>query len=256
MIVLEAIMVFSKTTLDGLIFLEKELISGFNIENDDFLNSISLNVKYYHNVPEHIKNVINQIKKEVGVKFNRRLLLEEHLKTGVFKWEPYFDHEQGNKYYLIQKNDGEIKVIPLTIQEMRNYDGSDLLIARDKTRVITFLPLCNNEARLIYQFLRKKASKKIISEDGSLKNNTGYIDDKCHQVPLFIIKDQDNLIKDKEDLIEVVNLKFKKGNEILQSLITKKKLRRVLSAFANFDCEFKLYREKRYVSPEFHTYMD
>ncbi|MBN1644594.1 hypothetical protein JW851_00960 [Candidatus Woesearchaeota archaeon] len=249
-------MAFSKTTLEGLIFLERELVSGFNIENDDFLNAISLNVKYYHNVPKHIKNVINKIEKEIKFYFQRSPALKEHSKIGIFKWQPYFDHEKGNKYYIIQKTAGEINVIPLSIKEMKEYKGNNLLIACDKTRIITFLPLCEQEAQVIYQFLRNKTSKKIISSDGSLINNIGYIDEKCHQVPLFVIKDQNNFIKDKRDLIEVVNLKFKKAGETLQSLITKKKLRKVLSAFANFDCEFKLYKEKRYVSPEFHSYMD
>ncbi len=249
-------MAFSQTTLEGLIFLEKELISGFNIENDDFLNAISLNVKYYHNVPDHIKNLIKQISKEVYSNLKRNPVLKEHSKIGIFKWEPYFDHEKGNKYFEVQRKRRKINIIPLTIKEMKEYKGSNLLIARDKTKIITFLPLCDKEALAIYQFLRNKASKKIISNNGSLINNVNYLDEKCHKVPLFIIKDQDNLIKNKKNLVEVVNLKFKKEEEILQSLVTKEKLGKILSNFANFDCEFELHREKRYVSPEFHIYMD
>ncbi len=245
---------FSQTTLDGLVFIEKGLISGFNLENDDFLNAISLNTKYYHNVPEHIKNLVEYINKEIRKKFGKIPEIEEHSKTGVFKWHSSFRHMKGNRYFEIIQAEKELKVAPITIKDMKRYSGNGLLIARDKTKIVSFLPNCSEEALQICSLLRDKAGKKIIS-NGVLINNANYLDKYCHEIPLFIVKDQDNVIEDKAGLVEVVNLKFKKNEEILQSLVSKRNLRRILPKFALFDCEFELHKEKRYISEEFATYM-
>ena len=247
-------MTFSKTTLEGLVFLEKGLISGFNIENDDFLNAISLNTKYYHNVPEHIKNLLAQINEKIYEKLGITPEIKEHSKTGVFKWHPSFRHMPGNRYFEIKRTRNRVTVAPITVKKMKKYDGTGLLISKDKTKIISFLPTCSEEAQEICYFLRNRTGKKIMSDKGLIRN-VEKLDKYCHEIPLFIVKDSEEVIADKDGLVEVVNLKFKKNEEILQTLINKRNLKRVLSKFSLFDCEFELHKEKRYVSEEFATYM-
>jgi hypothetical protein len=144
----------------------------------------------------------------------------------------------------------------LTVGEMQKYTGPGFIVAKDYAKIIDFIPSNGAEAKEICHFLRFNASKLLLGPDGNYIENPDFLDEGCHKVPLFIVKDQKNLITDKQDLVEVINLKFRKGDNILQSLMSQNQLRRVLTGLATFDCEFELQKEIRYVSPEFANYMD
>ena len=99
--------------------------------------------------------------------------------------------------------------------------------------------------------MREKFSKKIF-RDGKLVDNP-VIDERCHQIPLFIVKDSDDIIEDKSGLVKIINLRFIKEDRVLQSLIKPEELKKILARFGTFECELK--KENRYVSLEFACYM-
>lgn len=143
--------------------------------------------------------------------------------------------------------------MPIQYPNIKEYNGPGFIIARDYTKVLDIIISEGKEGEFLYKFLREKCSKKIFKE-GILVDNP-VIDERCHQIPLFIVKDSNNLIEDKSGLIQVINLKFIKEENVLQSLIKPEELSRILTRFGTFDCEFELKKENRYVSLEFASYM-
>lgn len=244
---------FDHVTLEGLELLEKRLISGFNLENDEFLSAISLNLKYYHNSPEHMLFLIEYLNKEFKEKFNKNPKIINHEKTGIFRWEKYFDDEPGNEYFIAERKKGRLDTSPIKYVDIKEYDGQGFIIAKDYAKVLDLIISDGKEGEFLYKFMREKCSKKILKE-GKLVDNP-VIDEKCHQIPLFIVKDSDNLIEDKSGLVQVINLRFIKENKILQSLIKPEELSKILTRFGSFECEFELRKENRYVSLEFASYM-
>ncbi len=245
--------IFDRVTLEGLVLLEKRLISGFNLEDDEFLNVISLNLKYYHNSFEHIQFLIEILNEEVKKRFNKGLKITNHKKVGIFRWEKYFDNELGNEYFIVERKKGKLEITPISYPNTKEYRGSGFIIVRDYSQVLDLLISEGKEGEFLYQFLREKCSKKIFRDNKLVDNPV--IDERCQQIPLFTIKDIDNLIEDKSGIVEVVNLKFIKEDKTLQSLIKPKELKRILTKFGTFECEFKLEKENRYVSLEFNYYM-
>lgn len=245
--------IFNTSTLEGLIFLEKTLISGFNLEDDDFLNVISLNLKYYHNSPEHILFLTEMLSTEFKKRFNTTLRTKIHEKTGIFRWEQYFDDEPGYAYFIVERKEGKVTTTAISHYHALTYNVPGFVIAKDHIKVLDLFPANGQEGEFLYTFLREKCSKKIFREDQLVDNPA--IDEQCHQVPLFVVKDYDNLIKDKSGLVKVVNLKFIKKGVTLQSLVTPVDFHKILARFRTFECEFELKKETRYVSLEFAQYM-
>lgn len=244
---------FDQITLEGLVFLEKGVVSGFNIENDEFLNAISLNVKYYHSTPEHIQFLTTRLCEEFRRRFGKEPEIMKHDKVGVFRWEPYFDLEAEYKYFAVIGN-GAYTVTEIPSETLSSYTGSGFLIASSQDRIINFIIRSGPEGEFVYKYLRRHAQKRILV-NGRLVDNPNVIDGKCHQIPLFIVKDTEGLIQDKSGLVEVVNLKFLKGDRCLQSLVKPLEVGKIFERLGGFDCDFELRREARYVSLEFASYM-
>ncbi len=245
---------FDKTTLEGLIFLDKKLLTGFNIEDDNFLSAVSLCVKYYHNVDEHIKRFISELSTDFEKKFGKKSASQEHQKTGVFRWEKYFDDEEGNKYFIVEKTGKTYTAKPSTYEEAMKYAGPGFIITKDKCKIIDFLVENQEEAKATYQFIRHRASGQIM-KDGKLVNNPECNITKSHHVPLIVVKDEKNLLKETPNLVQVVNLKFRKEETTLQSLVRQEDVSRIFRQVGAFDCAFELTKEKRYVTEEFASYL-
>jgi len=247
-------MTFTETTLEALLFLDKGLISGFNIENDNFLNAISLHVKYYHNIEQHIVNLRKKLSAEISKKFGYTPEIVEHDKIGIFRWESYFDFVKDNKYYSVRKNGDFYTTQEIPEVDIINFNQDGFMVAQDSTKILSFLVNSGEEGAFIYNYLRNYVSKKqLINEE--LVDNPDVILTDSHQVPLFVVKDGDGVIENKSDLVEVANLKFMKKDECLQTLVKINDLRRIFHRFGGFQCEFELKKEIRYVSPEFASYM-
>ena len=244
---------FDKTTLEGLVFLEKGVVSGFNKEDDEFLNAISLNVKYYHSILEHITLVTRKIREEFKGRFGKEPEIREHSKIGIFRWETYFDIDQSYRYFVVTKSHPFV-VVEIMPGEVSTYAGKEFLVATSQDKIIDFIIRSGPEGELIYKYLRMHSQKKLLA-DGKLIDNPEVIDERCHQIPLFVVNDKDGLIQDKSGLVEVTNLKFQKEGICLQSLVKPGEVRKILARLGSFDCDFTLRKETRYVSLEFASYM-
>ncbi len=243
-------MALTETTLEALIFIDKGLISGFNIEDDNFLNAVSLHVKYYHNIEQHIANLRKLLSNEISRKFGYAPEIVEHDKIGIFRWKSYFDFVEDNKYYAVIKRGDLYIAEEISRDVVLNFNDKDrFIIAQDSTKILSFLVDSGEEGAFIYKYLRNYVSKKHLV-NGELVHNPNVILTDSHQVPLFVIKDGDDIIQDKSDLVEVANLKFTKKDECLQTLVKINDLRRIFHRFGGFQCEFELKKEIRYVSPE------
>jgi len=244
---------FDKTTLEGLIFLDKGIISGFNKENDEFLNTISLNIKYYHGIQGHIHFLMNRVHEEFKVRFGKEPEIREHDKVGVFRWEPYFDLEEGYTYFVVTKKDA-YNVTEISAADLASYNTRGFMVATSRDKIIDFIIHSGSEGEFIHKYLRKYTQKKLLV-DGKLVDNPDVIDERCYQIPLFVVKDTEGIIQDKSGLVEVINIKFLKEGVCLQSLVKSDDVRKIFTKLGSFGCDFELKKEARYVSSEFATYM-
>ncbi|RLE39663.1 hypothetical protein DRJ17_00525 [Candidatus Woesearchaeota archaeon] len=236
-----------KVVIEGLKLIDKIKISGFNIEDDLFLNEISIHVKYYHSVKQHIDNIKQHLQTEFFNKDKVEYVLREHLKDGLFKWEKRFKHQEDYKYIVLIKKGQEHVIKRINYDETFDYIDTNLVMAVSKNHVLTYT-LDNDYILNFLEIL-------INSTDPSMSP----VNDWCDEVPLIVFKDKQNIItlddKLKNNFGEAINIKFIKDKYCIQSLQTTEKAEKALKRLVKYECDFRIEKERRLVNKKFLEYL-
>lgn len=240
--------IFNEITKEAWGLLERKIITGFNKEEDGFLNCVSLFVKYYHTNREHIEDFKKDISWAFKKRFEYGLSHQEHFKEGLFLWEYGFIHDENNQYFYILKKNNGYKTKEISFKDIIPQPKEGFYIAKDKASIVDFKITTGEEANFVVDYIRKNYSR-LFYKNSRLEQQR-VKDKRSHKIPLIVVKDSKNLITDKSSLKEVVNLKFIKEGICLQSLILPSRLKKIFAKLSQYPCEFQVVKEKRYVTPE------
>ncbi len=235
---------------EGLHLLHSKILTGFNFEGKSDLIELSLVVQYYHNIEEHIKKFIGKIEEMYKNSFQQQMSYSLGRKWGIFKWNMDFDHEPGNKYYAVlapKDSSHHFLLEKLTFFDISDRIQYELIVAKDRSLVISFNVNDGKKARFLIDSIRKYGVKYITS---GIKN-PDRIDDFAHAKPLFILRDDSDQVVNKQDLEEVFRLKIEKGNRHITSLIRRDQLDTILVKLKDFSCSPNIQQERRYIGKEF-----